>query len=336
MTLVRRRVFTSQLALALLAPAAASAQEAGGAEQPKRPTRVAGLEQPAQPPPDAVVPAPPAPKPTPAPYSPPWQMRGVVPVNAIRSDTSLGFNDKPGDTTVASILGASFKLTPSLMPMVRAGVVGNSTSAPTGGGFNIVNPMVGALYGIKLGDFRLAPFLGANVPIGMGGGDKPDKGKAAANAAGNLARSAMDGVMFNPNYFAVLPGVGLAYVAHGFTAQIDATFIEFVRVRGQNNPGAKDSARSNLTGGLHVGYFVLPQLSFGAELRGQVWLVNDSVPSDAAGRSQLSAAAGPRFHFEIRDKVWFRPGVAYSGGIDKPMSGAGEKVVQLDLPVSFQ
>jgi len=334
MSLARRRVFVSALIAFLGAPALASAQEPEATEA-KHPTKVAGLEAPPQPQPDVVTP-PPAPKPNASPYSPPWQMRGVVPVTSVRSDTSFAFYDKPGDATVASILGVSFKATPELMPLVRVGVVGNSSPQPVGGAVNIVNPVVGAIYGLKLGDFRLAPFLGCNVPVGMGGGDKPDPGHAAANGAGNLARSAMDGVMFTPNYFALLPGIGFAYVAHGFTAQTDATFIEFIRVRGDKNPMAKDAARSNLTFGLHVGYFLLPQLSIGAELHGQAWLANASVKSDAANRSQLSLAAGPRFHMRLRDGVWFRPGVAYSGGIDKPMSGAGEKVVQLDLPVSFQ
>ena len=86
--------------------------------------------------------------------------------------------------------------------------------------------------------------------------------------------------MFAADYFTVFPGVDLAYVNHGFTVQVEATLLQLFRVRGDDDPGRTTTRRTNLTAGLHVGYFFIPQLSAGAELRHQRWL---STPDIKAG-----------------------------------------------------
>lgn len=287
--------------------------------------------------------------PPPAPYSLPWQLRPAAIATVVRSDTAFAFYKPASESgfTVASMLLGSYKLTPEFAPLVRLGVVSNSPpSGPMspGSGFSFINPVVGGTYLFKLSpEFRLAAFLGLTLPLGMGGGSKPDPAVAAANAAGVLARSAMDNAMFAVDYFAFFPGVDFAYVAHGLTVQLEATLFELLRVRGGGTPPGADSARTNLTTGLHVGYFVIPQLSFGAELRYQRWL---STPASIKStplvmrdtntlRDNLTMAIGVRAHFKLSETIWLRPGLAYARGLDDPMSKAKYNIIQLDVPVAF-
>ena len=97
-----------------------------------------------------------------------------------------------------------------------------------------------------------------------------------------------------------------------------------------------DESNTNFTSGLHVGYFVLPVLSLGAEIRHQRWLSTPSaVKTNSAARDTTTFAVGPRFHFKLSEKVWFRPGVALALPIDEPMTNSDFKIAQLDLPLSF-
>jgi hypothetical protein len=310
-------------ALLLAAPLHAAAQTAGGD---------GGSETPANPSTQIATPPP-------APYSIPWQLRPAIAVSVVRSDTAIAFYEDQASnrgTTVATMLLGSYKVTPELAPFVRLGLVGNSP--PIGAwGTSFVNPALGATYALKLWqDFRLALFLGLTIPVGMGGGDSPDQATATAARSGILARSAMDNAMFAVNDFAVFPGVGFAYVAHGLTVQAEATVFQLTRVRGENVQ--PDSSKTNFTSGLHLGYFVIPQLSLGGELRYQRWLSTPSfVGADATGslRDTLSVALGARFHWRIRESMWLRPGLAYARGLDDPMSKQRYNVVQVDVPFVF-
>jgi hypothetical protein len=285
---------------------------------------------------------PPAAAPPSPPYSLPWQLRPAAIGTVVRSDTAFAFY-KPateGGSTVASMLAGTYKLTPEFAPLIRLGVVSNSPpSGPMspGSGFSFINPVLGGTYLLKLNpDFRLAFFLGLTLPIGMGGGSMPEAKVAAANAAGATARSAMDNAMFAVDYFAVFPGVGFAYVNHGFTAQVEVTLFELGRVRGKGTPPGADSSRTNLTTGLHAGYFFIPQFSAGAELRYQRWLSTPAlVKANSKARDNLTMAIGVRAHFKLSETVWLRPGVAYARGLDDPMAKSKYNIVQLDVPVSF-
>ena len=167
---------------------------------------------------------------------------------------------------------------------------------------------------------------------------------AAAAPTGSLAlacdyvintRSAFDNAMFAIDYFTVFPGV-------------DPCVCE-ERIHRQWRRPCSSSARCavrprrmtrwvNFNTGLHAGYFVTPFLSVGAELRHQRWLSTPmAVKNDKTDsiRDTTTFAVGPRFHFELADGVWFRPGVSLSLPIDDPMKKADFKIVQLDLPISF-
>jgi hypothetical protein len=280
----------------------------------------------------------------------PWQLRPVVVANVVRSDTAIAFYEPPmageSGTTVASMLLASYKVTPELAPLVRLGIVSNSPPGPVDGALNFLNPVVGATYSLKLSpDFKLAPFLGLALPVGGGGGDMPEPANAAANGAGILARSAMDNAMFAVNYFTIFPGVGFAYVNHGFTAQVEVTLLQLLRVRGKENPANADSGRTNFTAGLHLGYFFIPQLSAGAELRHQRWLSTPSMikagvmmrteEMEDMLRDTTTVAIGIRGHIKLNDTMWLRPGIAYTRGLDDPMDASKYNIVQVDVPFVF-
>src|SRR5260221_822352 len=307
----------------------ATAQSAPAEPPPAPPAETTPI--PAEPTPEA-APAPPPKKP---PYSLPWQLRPAAAASVVRLDTAFAFRDVNGQsgTTVASMLAVSYKATASLAPLVRFGVVHDSP--PTGdAGTAFINPALGATYAIPLGpELRLARFLGVTVPVGGGGGNTPDKATRAALGAGIAARSSFDNAMFAVNYFTVFPGVDLAFVSGGFTAQVEATIFQLTRVRGDLVD--KDSSRTNFTTGLHVGYFVIPMLSFGAELRYQAWLANPTLPDGDPRRDTATFAVGPRFHFKLGDTQWLRPGISYGRALDEPMTDRKYNIVQLDIPFAF-
>jgi hypothetical protein len=234
-----------------------------------------------------------------------------------------------------------------LAPLVKLTLVNDSppptvgkgnVTTPTTGGLAIVNPLLGATYALSLGSgFRASAFLGVTIPVGMGGGNTPDAGPLDARKVGPNVRAAMDNALFAVDDISFIPGLDLAYVAHGFTAQVEATLFQLERVRGAANQ--PEAHKTNFTSGLHAGYFIVPWLSLGAELRYQYWIDGPiAVENHTAGTSvdMLSFAAGPRLHFKVAPNIWIRPGVAYSRGFDHPLTSPGNyNIVQLDVPVVF-
>jgi hypothetical protein len=294
----------------------------------------------------SAVPAPAAPaKP---PYSLPFQLRPVTPGTVVRTDTSFAFYQDPvaqtSGSTVASTLLASYKVTDEIAPLVRLGMVSNSPESVDGAA-GFLNPVLGVIYGIPLApEFKLGMFMGVALPVGSGGGDSPDPANVASNAAGIRARSAMDNAMFAVNDVVFFPGVGLAYINHGFTVQGEATVLQLIRTRGENAEnamGAKinpDATRTNLTLGLHAGYFIIPMLSAGVELRHQRWLSTPrAIELDTTNtlRDTSTVAFGPRLHFKLGDKSFTRPGIALALGLDDPLKRWESRSVQLDIPVVF-
>jgi len=294
------------------------------------------------------VPIAPMASPPKAPYSLPFQLRPAQAVSVVRTDTSFAFYDDPATsaagTTIASTLLASYKVTDNISPLVRVGMVSNSPPAVDGAA-GFLNPVLGVTYGMTLSpELRLALFFGTALPLGSGGGDTPDPAKAASNAAGIRARSAMDNAMFAVNDLVLFPGASLAYVANGFTVQIEATVLELLRVRGEDavnamgGPINPDSSRTNFTGGVHVGYFIFPELSAAVELRHQRWLSNPTaIENDTTDtlRDTTTVAVGPRVHFKVGEKSWIRPALAFAFGLDDPLRRWESRSVQLDIPFIF-
>ena len=104
-------------------------------------------------------------------------------------------------------------------------------------------------------------------------------------------------------------GADFAYVNHGFTAQAEATFLQFVRVRGEDGGGATDSFRAEAAVGFaHLGCFIgshLPEQQ--SALSALALAPHDPEPGDrGAGRvcptrasASTTVAVGPRFHFRV-------------------------------------
>ena len=343
---LRLAVSWGAVTIALAAPARAADEPAA----PPPPVTAAAAEAAAPAPAATAVTTatpgtPGAPTTPPPPYSIPWQLRPVAAANVLRSDTAVAFYDNgagASGSTVASMFLGSYKLTPNLAPLVRVGFVQNNAPAAGADGTSFVNPIVGATYAQKIDSIRWAAFLGTTVPVGSGGGNMPDAGAAAANAAGIRARSAMDNAMFAVNYFTAIVGGGVAYVDHKLTVQLEATLLQLFRVRGDTAASATDSTRTNSTVGLHAGYFLLPMLSLGGELRYQRWL---STPTQSvmgtisnipgAAMDTVTMAIGPRAHFQVSKGLWLRPGIAYARGLDTPLSTASYNMVQVDVPFVF-
>jgi hypothetical protein len=337
----------------------------GGAARAQETPAPASEPEPASPPP-APAPVPPAPEtaaappaetavasatapaaapaPPPPPYSLPWQLRPVAAANVVRSDTSVAFYDNGAGatgSTVATMLLASYKLTPSLAPLVRLGFVKNDAPAMGADGTSFVNPIVGATYARRIDAFRWAAFLGATIPVGMGGSATPS-GASTADAAGIRARSAMDNAMFAVNYFTAIAGGDVAYVNHRVTLQAEATLFQLLRMRNDTAGSSTDSARTNSTVGLHAGVFIIPALSLGGEIRYQRWLstptqltMGNKVDIADFAKDTLTVAVGPRAHFAVGKGMWLRPGISYARGLDRPLTDASYNVVQVDVPLVF-
>lgn len=253
------------------------------------------------------------------------------------------------------MLLASYKVIPELAPLIRLGIVNNKPPTDKSARTDLLNPVVGALYGPKLGpNLKLGLFLGVALPLSTAGGDDPHPQSAAALAAGIATRSAMDNAMFAANYLTVFPGVGFAYTAFGLTAQVEATVLQLMKTRGPDQVtlpnGTKapaDESNTNFTTGFHLGYFLIPQLSVSGEWRYQRWLSTPlAVKNDKSGtlRDNMTLAFGPRVHIKMGESMWLRPGIAYAFPLDNPMANgpthtnpgnAHYKIVQLDIPFVF-
>lgn len=360
---------TSPPAAATPTPAPAG-PEAASAPEPMPVGSPAAVVAPSEPgpsaPPAAAVPppeaAPPAASSAPAtaptavselapksPYSLPFQLRPAVAATAVRLDTSFGAYENTlaqHGFAVVSELSGSWRLPGTqtgpgtgLAPLVKVTVVNDSPPGKATGGFAVVNPLLGVTYAALLGSYiRASVFGGVTLPIGMGGGNTPNAGELDARNVGQVIRAGMDNSLFAVDDIALIPGVDIAYVAEGLTVQAEATFFQLERVRGEK--AQAEASKTNLTGGIHVGYFVAPFLSFGAEFRIQWWLnppftVQDHKPNTSYDLTSLGV--GPRFHFKLGRDIWIRPGVAYTRGFDPPMTpnSFNDNIVQLDIPIVF-
>jgi hypothetical protein len=284
-----------------------------------------------------------------APYSLPFQLRPVTAQTAIRSDTSFGTYQNTlsqNGFAVVSELSGSWRIPGTesgprtgLAPLVKFTVVNDSPPGTATGGFAFVNPLVGAWYAFDLGSgFRASTFLGVTIPVGMGGGNTPNKGALDARTVGPVIRAGVENPLFAVNDLSMIPGLDLAYVDHGLTLQLEATICELVRVRGAETQ--LEASKTAFVGGAYAGYFLTSFLSLGAEFRIQWWLdppfaVQNHKPNTSYDLTSLGV--GPRFLFRAGPDVTIRPGIAYSRGFDPPMTpkASNDSIVQLDIPVVF-
>jgi hypothetical protein len=270
------------------------------------------------------------------PYVPPFQLRGVVPKSGVRLDTILGLYSTPtGNAQVTVMLAsAQWRVAEPLALQVRWGIDTNQTGNDNSR-MGIVNPTLGALLGVPIGrDFRFAMSIAVGAPLATGGGDAPDPNHVALQREAALARSAMDNVSFAVNDIGFPSGLSFAFIRGGVTAQLDATVIPSIRVTGAS--AQPDDSKVNSTFGFFLGYLFVREVSIGGELRYQRFLTTPvAVERDPSARDNLTMAIGPRFHFEMADAIWVRPGVSYGRGLRGPSEQQSFQMVQLDVPFSF-
>ncbi|HOD23123.1 MAG TPA: hypothetical protein PKK83_12575 [Polyangiaceae bacterium] len=274
----------------------------------------------------------------PAAYALPFYLRGVVPGTVARLESTYAMYKLPAPedesgNTLTSVLTASYKVAPWLAPIARLGLVHNSLDGSSGTA--ISNLGVGGLLGTPVStDFKAGFIVLVTLPTGTGAGNDPNAENASAVASASPARYAWDGAIFANNDSVLIGGADLAYVAGGLTVQAEATYLQFIRIRGDNVQ--KDELRSLLTTGLFAGYFLIPELSVGAELRYGHWLSTPAaVEKNSVARNNLSAGGGVRGYFKLGDSISLRPGLSYHQALDEPLSDAEYKYVQLDLPFVF-
>jgi hypothetical protein len=266
----------------------------------------------------------------------PVALPSVFGATGARLDNSLAFYREPAGGrafTDASVLGASYRVRPGLAVAARIAWVFNDPA--TGDSqTTISNPAVAAALTIPLGHgFFLGTVVSVAIPVGMGGGNTPDPDTRAANRAGFFARSALDQFLFAPNYLAMVPIVSAAWLGHGVTVQASVALSQSIRTRGSRvSPDAWQTAAG---AGLHLGYYLIPELSLGAEGR-CVWAVTTTpaVKADSSYREQASAAVGVRGHFKL-GAASAHPGLSYTRGIDAPMSRANYHILGVDLLVGL-
>ncbi|MBN8612623.1 MAG: hypothetical protein J0L92_18660 [Deltaproteobacteria bacterium] len=271
------------------------------------------------------------PPPPPArPYSVPLLLRPLPAVNVVRFDTAIAPHDAYGPTDsgleldVVQLVTVGVRATDWLMVLARMGW--DWTSRPSTAGMS--NLVLGATLTTRIEEvFRLSGFVAVGLPLGTDGGGAPN------HRGARLGRLAMDNALFLTDHVSGIGGLGFAWIDMGWTLQAEATLLVFGRAEGTG-----DEAVVNSTFGVHVGYFLVPEVSVAGELHHQHFVSDPGAlrtdPYGAELRSQTSGTLGVRFHASI-GSVWIRPALAWSIGLDPPLAGDAWQVLQLDVPVFF-
>jgi hypothetical protein len=260
----------------------------------------------------------------------------VSPRNGIRIDTIAAPYRYNGMSALETVvyLSTQIRLQKHFFLQARWGFADNRVGTGDRNRTGFVNPTIGVTMAFPIGPIvRFAAMTSFGVPLATGGGDGDADG-AFLQRQGMLARSAMENNHFTPNDLGFPTGLSLAAVHRGFTAQLDATIIPAGRVKGTGRQ--EDGARVNSTYGLFAGYFIVPQVSLGMELRYQYFLLPPSfVEVDPSARSNLTAGAGGRIEIELSDSTRMRPGICFSTGLAGYVEQQSFRMVQFDVPISF-
>jgi len=271
-------------------------------------------------------------------YSSPWMMRSLMAGNALRFDNSVAaYNDNKGKSGLSNVtlISGGYRVWRNLQLSMKLGVV---ELLPNGApaGYSVLNGVIGALYSVKLPrGFYITPSLGFSLPWGMGGGDGPDATTVAANKAGALNRQVLEGSIFGVNFLAINPGVSVGWVKYGVTVQLDAQIFQSFRVRG-SDATEPDHMKTNFWGGLHLGYFIIPQLSIGSEVHYQRYLTDvAAVTKDPNARDAVSGSIGLRGHFRSGRTI-IKPGASYTRTVVGQGAVQNLNVVQLELAFNFR
>ncbi len=279
-----------------------------------------------------------APRAPPPKYSLPWALRPAVVPNVVRLDTGFASREpepkRNTSTVMASTLTLGLRVSDEVGVIAKGVFVQRFDSTPHGTA--VGNPLLGVLYAPRLGRaVRLGFFLGFVLPLGSAGSDASASEMRALLRAATAARGSMENALFAVSYATKVLGLGLSYVDHGFTAQVEGTTFASVRTRGELVDS--EPTRGAFTAGVHLGYAILDWLYPSVELRHQRWLSTPAlVVSSPASRDTSTLALGFRADVPWSERVLLRPGVAYVEPLDAPLVGNGTRIVQVDLPLVFR
>jgi hypothetical protein len=286
------------------------------------------------------TPPPPAPIPSAssAPsYVLPFQLRSVSPRTGVRIDTIVAPYRYEGMSALETVVffSGQLRLLKYFSLQARWGFDDNRVGNGDRNRSGFVNPSLGATLAFPVGHlFRFAASTSVGLPLATGGGDGTDVDGVFLQRQGALARSSMDNNAFAANDLGFPTGLSLAFVHRGITAQMDGTIIASGRVKGTGTAG--DGAKVNSTFGLFLGYFLIPELSVGMELRYQYYLLPPSIVDlDPSARDNLTAGAGARIEIELSDSTRVRPGVCLSTGLSGYVEQQSFRMVQFDIPITF-
>ena len=261
----------------------------------------------------------------------------MSPRNSVRIDTIVApyrYEDASALQTVMFLSG-QLRVAQSFFLQARLGFDDNRVANGTRNRTGFLNPSIGGVLAVPIGHlFRFAAMSSVNLPLATGGGDGADADTVLLQRQAALARSAMDNNAFVPNDLGFPTGLSLAFVHRGVTAQVDGTIIPSGRVKGTG--GANDGARVNSTAGFFLGYMLFPEISIGAELRYQYFLLPPAfVEQDPTARDNLTAGGGARLEVELSDTSRARPGICVSAGLAGKVEQQSYRMVQFDVPISF-
>jgi hypothetical protein len=232
------------------------------------------------------------------------------------------------------LFSAQVRLQQHFALQARWGIVDNRVGAGDRNRTGFVNPTLAATLAFPIGKlFRFAASTTVGLPIASGG-EEGDRDGIFLQRQAALARSAMNNNAFLPNDLGFPTGLSLAFVHRGVTAQVDGTIIPAGRIRGGGDES--DTARVNSTFGLFVGYLIIPEISLGAELRYQYFLLPPAIVDvDPSARDNLTAGVGGRTEIELSDTTRIRPGLCISTGLVGYVEQQSFRMVQFDIPISF-
>ena len=270
-------------------------------------------------------------------YVTPFQLRSASPRTGVRLDTIVAPYRYGGESALETVLFLSgqIRLHQHFFLQARWGFDDNRVGTGERNRTGFVNPSLGFILAFPVGPlFRFAASTSIGLPLATGGGNGTDADGLLLQRQAALARSAMDNNAFSPNDLGVPTGLSLAFVHRGLTAQVDGTIIASGRVKGTGAEG--DGAKVNSTFGFFMGYLVVPEVSLGAELRYQYYLLPPSlVDQDPSARDNLTVGAGGRLEIELSDSARMRPGVCLSTGVAGYVEQQSFRMVQFDVPISF-
>lgn len=267
---------------------------------------------------------------SPAPYDWPFRARSAEISSFVRTDVAMATSHQGREGrheyAMTQLASVGIAVTDWLAPYVRGGWAFQHDRFDVEGAI-FANLELGAAAFTPISrEVRLGGHFAVFVPTGSGRGPSAPSFELAAQQEGARARLGTDSSLFLTHHGGISASIAIAYVHAGLVAQMEIGLEGLWRIEGPED-GALAPA-----GAIHLGYFVLPELSLALELTHHQW---------AGGRAYLGTPAsitsvllGARAHVAI-DRVTLRPGASYSHALGGQLAEIHHHVLQLDLVIDL-